>query len=238
MSREPPGGTGISPTDATPEATRAVLDYEIPGLADAIRRSGLPKVPTLHPVRACVRGGRSHAGGQPARIPPAGSGHGLAGARRGTGTTRGTSWPVEITREKARRAAVTDELISLTEHEALRRFLGGGSVSFAGVGRNHGGAGRCSAWSTPRTRQRRRRSSRRLLKSPGSATGPAGAGGQPSGQMLEFGHAALVVAVAADHYTFETCARLVDTIKAPHPGVEAPVLRRRVGELRLVKTGA
>lgn len=40
------GGTGISPTDATPEATRAVLDYEIPGLADAIRRSGLPKVPT------------------------------------------------------------------------------------------------------------------------------------------------------------------------------------------------
>ncbi|WP_102145240.1 MogA/MoaB family molybdenum cofactor biosynthesis protein [Mycobacterium hubeiense] len=40
------GGTGISPTDATPEATRAVLDCEIPGLADAIRRSGLPKVPT------------------------------------------------------------------------------------------------------------------------------------------------------------------------------------------------
>lgn len=40
------GGTGISPTDATPEVTDAVLDYQIPGLADAIRRSGLPKVPT------------------------------------------------------------------------------------------------------------------------------------------------------------------------------------------------
>jgi molybdenum cofactor synthesis domain-containing protein len=40
------GGTGISPTDATPAQTSAVLDYEIPGLADAIRRSGLPKVPT------------------------------------------------------------------------------------------------------------------------------------------------------------------------------------------------
>ncbi len=40
------GGTGISPTDATPEATLSVLDYQIPGLADAIRRSGLPKVPT------------------------------------------------------------------------------------------------------------------------------------------------------------------------------------------------
>jgi molybdenum cofactor synthesis domain-containing protein len=40
------GGTGISPTDDTPAQTTAVLDYEVPGLADAIRRSGLPKVPT------------------------------------------------------------------------------------------------------------------------------------------------------------------------------------------------
>jgi len=40
------GGTGISPTDATAEATANLLDYQIPGLADAIRRSGLPKVPT------------------------------------------------------------------------------------------------------------------------------------------------------------------------------------------------
>ncbi|HZZ52242.1 MAG TPA: MogA/MoaB family molybdenum cofactor biosynthesis protein [Pseudonocardia sp.] len=40
------GGTGISPTDATPEVTRGILDYEIPGLADAIRAYGAPKVPT------------------------------------------------------------------------------------------------------------------------------------------------------------------------------------------------
>ncbi|MCU1649630.1 MAG: molybdenum cofactor synthesis domain protein [Pseudonocardia sp.] len=40
------GGTGISPTDATPEITRRVLDYEVPGLADAIRAAGAPKVPT------------------------------------------------------------------------------------------------------------------------------------------------------------------------------------------------
>lgn len=40
------GGTGINPTDRTPEATAAVLDYEIPGLADAIRAAGLPAVPT------------------------------------------------------------------------------------------------------------------------------------------------------------------------------------------------
>jgi molybdenum cofactor synthesis domain-containing protein len=40
------GGTGISPTDSTPDQTVAVLDYMIPGLADAIRHSGLPEVPT------------------------------------------------------------------------------------------------------------------------------------------------------------------------------------------------
>ena len=40
------GGTGISPTDATPEVTRALLDYEVPGLADAIRAAGAPMVPT------------------------------------------------------------------------------------------------------------------------------------------------------------------------------------------------
>ncbi|HEY3471307.1 MAG TPA: MogA/MoaB family molybdenum cofactor biosynthesis protein, partial [Amycolatopsis sp.] len=40
------GGTGISPTDRTPDVTRAVLDHELPGVADAIRAAGLPKVPT------------------------------------------------------------------------------------------------------------------------------------------------------------------------------------------------
>lgn len=40
------GGTGLSPTDVTPEQTAPLLDYQIPGLADAIRRSGLPTVPT------------------------------------------------------------------------------------------------------------------------------------------------------------------------------------------------
>lgn len=40
------GGTGVSPTDRTADATADIVDYQIPGLADAIRRSGLPKVPT------------------------------------------------------------------------------------------------------------------------------------------------------------------------------------------------
>lgn len=41
------GGTGLTPTDGTPEATRPFLDREVPGLAEAIRRAGVEKgVPT------------------------------------------------------------------------------------------------------------------------------------------------------------------------------------------------
>jgi molybdenum cofactor synthesis domain-containing protein len=40
------GGTGISPTDRTPEATRRVIDREVPGIAEAIRAYGRDKVPT------------------------------------------------------------------------------------------------------------------------------------------------------------------------------------------------
>jgi molybdenum cofactor synthesis domain-containing protein len=40
------GGTGLSPTDVTPEATRAVIEREAPGIAEAVRRYGAAKVPT------------------------------------------------------------------------------------------------------------------------------------------------------------------------------------------------
>ncbi len=39
------GGTGLTPTDRTPEATRAVIDREVPGIAEAIRAAGRDKVP-------------------------------------------------------------------------------------------------------------------------------------------------------------------------------------------------
>jgi molybdenum cofactor synthesis domain-containing protein len=40
------GGTGVTPTDVTPEATRPLLEREIPGIAEAIRLIARDRVPT------------------------------------------------------------------------------------------------------------------------------------------------------------------------------------------------
>jgi len=39
------GGTGVSPRDVTPEATLKVIDREIPGMAEAMRRESMLKTP-------------------------------------------------------------------------------------------------------------------------------------------------------------------------------------------------
>jgi len=46
------GGTGLSPRDVTPEATRDVIDREVPGLAEEMRRSGLAATPRAVLTRA------------------------------------------------------------------------------------------------------------------------------------------------------------------------------------------
>jgi len=52
------GGTGLGPRDVTPEATRSVLDYEVPGLAELMRAEGVRKTPmaALSRSLAGVRG--------------------------------------------------------------------------------------------------------------------------------------------------------------------------------------
>lgn len=48
------GGTGFSPRDVTPEATRAILDREAPGLAEAMRAASLSKSPHAMLSRAAA----------------------------------------------------------------------------------------------------------------------------------------------------------------------------------------
>ena len=46
------GGTGFSPRDRTPEATRAVIEREAPGLGEAMRHAGMQRTPTAMLSRA------------------------------------------------------------------------------------------------------------------------------------------------------------------------------------------
>ena len=52
------GGTGVSPRDVTPDATLEIIDYEIPGIAEAMRMKGMRKTPFAMISRAVagVRG--------------------------------------------------------------------------------------------------------------------------------------------------------------------------------------
>jgi molybdenum cofactor synthesis domain-containing protein len=46
------GGTGLSPRDRTPQATAAVIDYEVPGIAEAIRAASIARVKSAMLSRA------------------------------------------------------------------------------------------------------------------------------------------------------------------------------------------
>ena len=48
------GGTGLTPRDVTPQATPAVLDYEVPGLAEAMRAAGRADTPLADLSRGVV----------------------------------------------------------------------------------------------------------------------------------------------------------------------------------------
>lgn len=48
------GGTGVSPRDVTPEATKDVIEREIPGMAEAMRAESLKKTPHAMLSRAVV----------------------------------------------------------------------------------------------------------------------------------------------------------------------------------------
>lgn len=118
------------------------------------------------------------------------------------------------------RAALTDGVLSLSEHEELvANEAAGAVVGFSGVVRNHdGGRGvvRLEYSAHPLAQETLFEV---LAEVAGSSTGVRALAASHRVGTLHIGDAALVAAVAADHRgaAFETCARLVDSIKERLP---------------------
>ena len=118
------------------------------------------------------------------------------------------------------RAAVTEDPISLSEHEELVATESAGAVvGFAGVVRNHD-----AARSVLRLEYSAHPSAAQMLFEAVAAVAAEAVGVRAIAVShrigpLAIGEAALVVAVAADHRAaaFETCARVVDSVKERLP---------------------
>jgi molybdopterin synthase catalytic subunit len=118
------------------------------------------------------------------------------------------------------RAIVTDQPISLTEHEELVSHQAAGAiVGFVGVIRDHDGGRGVSRLEYSAHPSAEQVFAEVLTEVAEQSTGVRAVAASHRIGVLQIGEAALVVAVAADHRqaAFATCARLVDTIKARLP---------------------
>jgi molybdenum cofactor synthesis domain-containing protein len=240
------GGTGISPTDRTPEATEPLLDRRLPGLADAIRSAGLPKVPT-----AVLSRGLAGVAGQTLVVNLPGSTGGvrdglavldqildhaieqLHGADHvGSGTGQPTLThlhththaPAPMPRREPAdvvlRAVVTEDPLDVEEHARLvARSAAGAVVSFSGVVRDHDGGRGVQALeytSHPSASNVITRVAHQIATAHPDVLALAVSHRIGS---LTIGDSALACAVAAAHRTaaFAACAALVDEVKLQLP---------------------
>ncbi len=241
------GGTGISPTDRTPDVTRALLDHELPGVADAIRAAGLPKVPT-----AVLSRGLAGVAGRTLVVNLPGSSGGvkdglgvldgildhavdqLAGgdhprpAAAAPSVTTGASLraggSATRTPEKpvvrVARALVTEDPLSVEEHARLvEDDAAGAVVTFAGVVRDHdGGKG------VRDLTYEGHPSASQVIADVVAELATRWAGVRAVAVSHRVGHltigdVALACAVAAEHrgQAFSACSDLVDEVKARLP---------------------
>ncbi len=118
------------------------------------------------------------------------------------------------------RAAVTEETILLTAHEHLVAHESAGAVvGFAGIVRNHDGAREVLRLEYSAHPHAEQVLFEVLAEVAATATGVRALAASHRIGTLAIGDAALVAAVSADHRAaaFDTCARLVDTVKARLP---------------------
>ncbi|MDT5223687.1 MAG: molybdopterin synthase catalytic subunit [Mycobacterium sp.] len=118
------------------------------------------------------------------------------------------------------RAAVTDQPISLVEHEALVSHQAAGAVvGFVGMIRNHDGGRQVVRLEYSAHPSAPEVFAEVVAEIAGQTSGIRAIAASHRVGVLHIGEAALVTAVAADHRqaAFATCARLVDAIKERLP---------------------